>query len=103
MTLTQLYTLLKTTNYPVAYNHFETEQTPPFITYLIPNTNNFGADNKAYCKINNVRIELYTTKKDLTAEQVLEGALDSADLFYDKTETYIDTEQLFQTIYETSI
>lgn len=103
MTIEYIYNILKQTTFPVAYSHFETPQNPPYITYLVVNSNNFGADNKVYSKNNKIQIELYTNKKDLEAEQVLENVLDSASLFWDKTESYISSEKLFQIIYEVSI
>lgn len=108
MTLAEVYTMLKKTGYPVAYHHFIADEknsapTPPYILYLIPYSTNFGADNKVYHKINHCQIELYTNKKDQGAEQVLENVLDDASIFYDKVETYIESEKLYQVIYEISI
>jgi hypothetical protein len=56
--------------------------------------------NKVYKKIDNLQIELYTTKKDLVAEKKLEDLLDANEIAYDSTEVWIDTEKLFQKIYE---
>jgi uncharacterized membrane protein len=61
------------------------------------------ADDKVYKKIRNIQIELYTTKKDLNAEQKLENALDQHDIAYESTETYIQSENIYQKIYEVSI
>ncbi|MEG0854416.1 MAG: hypothetical protein RSF82_11115 [Angelakisella sp.] len=108
MTIEGIKKLLDTTGYPVAYNHFKrsksnTPPNPPFITYLLPSSKNFAADNTVYAKINSLQIELYTDKKDPTAEATLESALDGATIFYDKSETYIDSEQLYQIIYECEV
>ena len=108
MTLNDIYTILKATGYPVAYSHFTGTTTtplpiPPYITYLSAYSSNLMADNKIYKKIDNLQIELYTNKKDLTAEKKLEDILDNNDIAYDSTETWIDTEKLFQKIYEISI
>ena len=108
MTLNDIYTILKATGFPVAYNHFTGTTTtplpiPPYITYLNAYSSNFNADNIVYKKIDNLQIELYTNKKDLTAEKKLEDILDNNDIAYDSTETWIDTEKLFQKIYEISI
>ena len=46
MTLQELNNILKSTGYEVAYSHFNTPIKPPFITYLISNSENFIADNK---------------------------------------------------------
>lgn len=105
MTLTELNNLLVATGYPVAYSHFiKTVNTPlpspPFICYLSTGSSNFFADNKVYKKINDIQIELYTTKKDLVAESKLETLLDENEIPYDSTEVWIESEKLFQKIYE---
>lgn len=105
MTLAELNNILKATGYPVAYSHFTGTTTnpihdPPYITYLVAYSSNFIADNKVYQKINNAQIELYTIKKDLTAESTLETILDDNEIPYQTTETYIESEGLFQKIYE---
>ena len=108
MTLVELVTTLEAAGYPVVYSHFtETPNnpipSPPFITYLVPNSSNFFADNKIYQKINNVDVELYTSKKDLQAEATLESLLDDNELAYEKTETWIESQGLFQIIYEIGV
>ena len=100
MTLVELKRLLDTTGYPVAYSHFNEPKATPFITYLVTYSSNFHADNKVHKKINNVDIELYTDKKDLQAEEKLESILDDQELPYDKVETFISEEKLYQIIYE---
>lgn len=100
MTLKELYNLLKATGYPVAYSHFNEPKQTPFITYLVNNNPNFIADNKVYHKIKDVDIELYTTKKDEASERVLEDLLDQNDIPYEPYEVYIESEKLFQKIYE---
>lgn len=101
MTLPELYNILKAVGYPVAYSHFKEAQTPPFICYLDNGTSNFMADDKVYKKIEYARIELYTVKKDLVAEAKLEQALNDNEIVWDSMPTvFIDSEQLFQKIYE---
>ena len=105
MTLSDIYTILKVTGYPVAYSHFTATTnnplpTPPYITYLSAYSSNLKADNMVYEKIDNLQIELYTNKKDLAAEKKLEDLLDQNEIAYESTETWIDSEQLFQKIYE---
>jgi hypothetical protein len=100
MMLTELKTILNECGYPVAYSHFTTPPIPPYVTYLVAYSSNFIADNKVYQKVSNVQIELYTTKKDLVAENKLETVLDNNEIPYQSTETFIESEQLFQKIYE---
>lgn len=95
-----LFALLKTTNLPVAYHHFTSPPSPPYIVYLFAYNTNFGADNKVYSGAKNFQVELYTTKKDTASEKLIEDAINGADVYWEKTETYIDSEGLFQVLYE---
>ncbi len=95
-----LFTLLKTTKLPVAYHNFTSPPTPPYIVYLFSHSENFGADNKVYAAEKNFQVELYTNTKDPTSEALIEGLFDANDIFWDKTETYIDSEDLYQVLYE---
>jgi hypothetical protein len=100
MRLGELNDILKTTGVPVAYSHFGKPQKPPFITYVVAYSSNFGADDRVYQEIENVQIELYTSKKDLEAESRVKAVLDANGFYYETTETYIPTEKLYQKIYE---
>jgi hypothetical protein len=103
MTLAELNQLLKQTGYPVAYSHFNSAKEAPFITYLEAFSSNQFADNKVYKKVKNIQVELYTNYKDLTAESTLEDILDANEIPYETTETFIESEQLFQKIYEIGV
>lgn len=98
----RLLELLNKMGIPFAYDHFAEGESPepPFICYLLPGSDNFAADGKAYYKINDVRIELYTDKKDLSVEQRVEDVLDAASIFYAKSETWIDSEKLYEVLYQ---
>ncbi|MCB6415032.1 hypothetical protein LI221_08135 [Faecalimonas umbilicata] len=97
----RLLEMLQKMQLPFAYDHFAEGEAPqpPFLCYLLPGSNNFSADGKVYFKVNEVRIELYTDVKDLSAEQAVEAVLDQYGLFYDKTETWIESEKLYEVLY----
>lgn len=86
---------------PFAYDHFAEGEAPdpPFVCYLLPDSNNFSADGKVYYKINNVHIELYTDLKDLLMEAAVEAVLDEHGIFYNKSETWIESEKLYEILY----
>lgn len=86
---------------PYAYHHFVEGESPdpPFICYFFPNSYNFSADGTAYFKANEVHVELYADKKDLQLEQSIETALDAHEIFYNKHETWIESEKLYQVLY----
>lgn len=99
----KLYTILKSTGLEVAYSHFNEPPLLPYLVYLALDSDNFGADNKVYQKINNYQIELYSDYKDPATEEVLEDTLDSNGIFYDKFEVYIESEKLYQVAYQIQI
>ena len=97
----ELLQMLRETTLPFAYDHFAEGESPepPFICYLLPESNNFAADGMVYFKANQVRIELYTDKKDLSVEQIVETVLDKHGIFYERTETWIESEKLYEVLY----
>ena len=97
----ELLQILSESQIPFAYHHFAEGESPepPFICYLLPGSNNFSADGKVYYKINEVHIELYTDLKDLAVEQQLEDVLDEHGIFYNKSETWIESEKLYEVLY----
>lgn len=105
MTEKEILQMLKTVGYPVAYHHFGEGQSPepPFIVYLYPASNNFSADGGVYQGVNQLDIELYTDKKDLEAEKRLEAVLKEHGFFYEKTETYLESEMMFEVLYEMEV
>ena len=98
----ELLSILGETQIPFAYDHFAEGESPdpPFICYLLPGSNNFAADGKVYYKIGRVNLELYTDRKDPEVEQKLEDVLDAASIFYNKTEVWIDSEKLYEVLYQ---
>lgn len=95
-----LKTLLETTGYPVAYHHFSAPPELPYIVYLFDYTENFGADNKVYKEISNYLVELYADSKDPDAEKSIEDIFAANEIFWEKTENWIDTENLYQVAYQ---
>lgn len=97
----KLTALLTDFGVPFAYDHFAEGEAPdpPFVCYLLPGSNNFSADGSVYYKITEVGIELYTDHKDPELENRLEDILDGALLFYNKTETWIESEKLYEVLY----
>ena len=97
----ELIDICTETGIPFAYDHFAEGESPapPFITFLIPASNNFSADGAVYLKVEEVHIELYTDEKNPATEALVEGVLDSRGIFYDKTEAWIGSERLYEVLY----
>lgn len=105
MTQAELFQALKAIGYPVAYSQFRVDDdnpppAPPYLTYLFAYDDDIMADNQNYVEISNFQVELYTKIKDLAAERAVQGKLKELGLPYRKTETWLDSEKLFQVIYE---
>ena len=96
-----LMQLMEEIGLPFAYDHFAEGESPdpPFITFLLPGSDNFAADGKVYLKIDEVHIELYTDEKNPETEALVEDVLDANEIFYDKTEVWIESEKLYEVLY----
>ena len=101
MTLEELAGMLEKTGIPFAYDHFAEGESPdpPFICYLLPGSDNFAADGRVYFRISEVRVELYTDRKNPEAEAEVETVLDNAGIFYNKSEVGIQSERLYEVLY----
>lgn len=85
-----------------AYHHFEPEEAiaPPFICWLVPGCDNFAADGKVFFSADEVHIELYTDRKDFELEQRVEEVLNKREIYWGKSEEYIESEDLYEVRYE---
>lgn len=101
MTYQQIAKMVDKFGLPSAYYQFEegSGQQCPFVVFYYPNRNDFHADGINYAKIVNLMIELYTDNKDFVSEDIIEGILDEYELAYDKDETYIESEKMYEVIY----
>lgn len=104
MTFREVSDMIAGMNIPYAYYQFDdTGQAPPFICFYYSGDNDAKADNSNYQKIENLVIELYTDDKDFDAEALVESALRSAGLVWSRNEGNIDSEKLYQVVYETNV
>lgn len=101
MTYQSIAEMIKSVGLPYAYYQFEEGQGSecPFIVFYYPARNDYAADGENYAKIENLTIELYTANKDFEIEAKLETVLGSNDLYFEKSETYIDSEKCFEIVY----
>lgn len=96
-----LLNIMREIGFPFAYHHFAEGESPnpPFLLFLTPASSNFAADGKTYFKANEVHIELYADYKNPVLEEQVEAVLDRHGIFYNKTEAFIESEQLYETLY----
>ena len=105
MTHQEVMTMLADMNLPYAYDHFVEGESPdpPFLVFLYPGSNHFAADGKVYFKVNRLNIELYTDKKDVELEETVEAVLDRHGIFYGKSEVWIESENLYEVLYQMEV
>lgn len=77
MTHEEVKALVEEMGLPYAYDHFAEGESPdpPFICFLYPRAENFGADNLVYHHFNRLDIEVYTDYKDPDMEANIEEVL----------------------------
>ena len=90
---------------PFAYDHFMEGESPdpPFVVFLYPNSSHFAADGREYFKASRLNIELYTDIKDVGLEERVEDILDGCGIFYEKNEVWIESEKLYEVLYEMEV
>lgn len=97
--------VLMATGLPVTYYAWPENEAPelPYLIYWLPDDEDYYADGINYANIQNVRIELYSETKDFDLERLVENTLKSNGIPYDRSETYLKTEQMMMVVYTTSI
>lgn len=105
MSYEEIVTMLGGMGLPFAYHHYAEGESPepPFLIYLSPGSDNFSADGKVYFKVKQLDVELYTDKKMPELEERLEAIFDCYGLFYEKNESYIESEKLYEVLYEMEV
>lgn len=105
MTHEEVMEMLEKMGIPFAYDHFVEGESPepPFVVFLYPNSSHFAADGKVYFKVRRLNIELYTDIKDVGLEEQVEAVLDGCGIFYEKSEVWIESEKLYEVLYEMEV
>lgn len=105
MTRQEIADLFSPVNLPTTYEFWPIGEAPdlPYICYYFPDNDDFYADNENFVKIRRLNIELYTSTKDFTLEDTVEGILEANHLGYDKTSLYIEAEKMYQILYQTEV
>lgn len=90
---------------PFEYHHFTEKNTidPPFLVYIMDESNNFHADGIVYFRVSKLNIELYSDEKDMDLEKKVETVLEKYQKTWQKTEDYIEKEQLYEVVYEMEV
>ena len=105
MTHQEVLKMMDEMKLPYAYHHFVEGESPepPFLVFLYPSSDNFAADGMVYFKVNRLNIELYTDLKDVELEENVEAVLDKHGIFYEKSEVWIESENLYEVLYQMDV
>lgn len=105
MTYKQIAQMIESMGLPFTYDSFPNNiaPVPPYIVFNYPQNDDFGADNANYVSIDVLNIELYSASKDFATEQTIEAVLNQNGFYYEKSEAYIRSENLFQITYVTQV
>lgn len=105
VTFDEINDMMREIGLPYAYHHFAEGESPnpPFSIFLSPSEHTFSADNVMYHSFKRLDIELYTDKKNPELERQVEEALRVYRIFYTKTETWIESEKLYEILYEMEV
>ena len=102
MTHNEVVEVLEELSLPIAYDHFAEGESPdpPFICFLYPKSVPFGADTTVYYQLHELDIELYTDEKNPPLEQRMEKLLTEREMFFQKSEVWIEEEKMYEVLYE---
>lgn len=105
MTYEQIAEMMEEMGLPFAYHHFAEGESPapPFLIFLSPGENTFSADNSMYFSFKMLDIELYTDVKNPELENQIEEVLKRHEIYYTKSEVWIESERLYEVLYETEV
>ncbi len=100
MNQNEIVSILQATNIPVFYDHAPVGTVLPFIAVHITQPDNFSADNKVYVENFHFRVDLYTVGKNIEIENLIKNVLNEAEIFWTKTEQFIDDDQTYEVEFE---
>ena len=105
MTHEDVMAMLEEMSLPVAYDHFAEGESPdpPFVCFLYPQNVPIGADDTVYYQLHHLDIELYTDEKNPPLETRVEKLLTKHELFFHKSEVWIEEEKMYEVLYEVTI
>lgn len=106
MTRKELFEVLKSIGLPIAYYQFKEgdKDNPvpslPYMVYYYPSRSDESADGINFAKKYTLNIELYTKEKDFSTEDKVEEVLENNDIYYLKSESFLNDEQMYEVLYE---
>lgn len=105
MTHKEIFEMLKSSGLPVVYYSWPEEEAPqlPYLVFYYPSNADEFADNRNFQRNNNLNVELYTEDKEFELEEQIGELLNDYGLTYSKSQTYLDTEEMYEILYESEV
>lgn len=103
MTYEELLDILRPIGIPWAYHHLNGKQAPPYGVYLDVDDDPFHADDITYTYFREMRLEVYSLERDPALDKRVRDALDAAGISYDVDYTWVESEDLYETIFEIEV
>ena len=103
MTFAELVAILEPTGFPWTYHHWDTPPPPPYGVYLSVRDNPFFADNRTYTFSAGIRLEVYSLERETSLDDKVRAALDAAEIPYDTDYTFLESEGLYESIFEIEV
>ena len=100
MTYMEIIAGMESIGLPCAYHKWSKAPSLPYMVILHTDNGDMTADNHNYLDIGNYRLELYTAIKHPPTEKKVEQWLKDHRILYEKTEVFLDSEDMFQVVYE---
>lgn len=100
MTYMELINHIRDLGLPCAYGSFATPPDLPYAIVVYAYDSDLQADNQNYAEVGNYQLELYHSIKHPPSENLIQDKLKELRLPYRKTETFIDSEKLYQIVYD---
>lgn len=100
--LKAIYNAFKDAKIPYAYNVFPTDATAPALPYVtgyVESGEGFMADDENFYDTMNIKILLFTKKKDPTTEDTVRGILKGLECPYSWEESYATDEKMYVITY----
>jgi len=103
MTYDQLLAILAPVEIPWAYHHWDSPPPPPYGVYLEGPYETLYADNQNYLNVHTIRLEVYSSVRDPALDTRVEAALTAGGLTYEADFTYLESEGLYESIFEIEV
>lgn len=102
MTIDDFRDHLQRLGLPVAYREWESGEEPklPYLLFYRDESNDFIADNYNYLEGSRMSLELYTEIKDFEQEEAVNQLLQQLEIPYQVFEGNLDSEKMYEVLYE---